>query len=144
MQALQIEVELESVSDVGPRLAAGTFDAVLSDYRQGPNLVRPYLYWHSSGPLNFGHYANPHVDAALDAIRHAVDDEAYAAGVAAFQRAIVDDPPAVFRAWRERARAVSARFSVPAEPDTDVLNSIHLWRPSADGGGAATQRAAGR
>ena len=34
--------------------------------------------------------------------------------MAAFQRAIVDDPPAIFLAWSERARAVSTRFDVPA------------------------------
>jgi len=142
LQALQVDVELESVSDLEARLRSGRFDAVLSDYRQGPNLVRPYLYWHSGGPLNFGRYANPRVDAALDAIRHATSDDAYAAGVAAFQRAIVDDPPAVFLVWRERARAVSARFQVPPETDVDVLNSIHLWRPAADAGAAGQQHTA--
>jgi peptide/nickel transport system substrate-binding protein len=141
LQALNVDVALESVTDVAARLRSGRFDAVLSDYRQGPNLVRPYLYWHSGGPLNFGHYSNPRVDAALDTVRHATSDQAYAAGVADFQRAIVDDPPAVFLAWGERARAVSARFEVPHDADTDVLNTIHTWRPSA-GGGAAPQPAA--
>jgi peptide/nickel transport system substrate-binding protein len=142
LRALQVDVELESVPDMEARLRSGRFDAVLSDYRQGPNLVRPYLYWHSGGPLNFGRYANPRVDAALDAIRHATSDDAYAAGVAAFQRAIIDDPPAVFLVWRERARAVSARFLVPPETDVDVLNSIHLWRPAAGAGVPGQQHVA--
>jgi len=142
LQALQVDVELESVSDLEARLRSGRFDAVLSDYRQGPNLVRPYLYWHSGGPLNFGRYANAQVDAALDGVRHATSDAAYAAGVAAFQRAVIDDPPAVFLVWRERARAVSARFQVPPDPDTDVLNSIHLWRPVPDGAAGGGSRAA--
>ena len=46
---------------------------------------------------------------------------AYKAGVAAFQRAILDDPPAIFLAWSERARAVSTRFDVPVEPERDIL-----------------------
>jgi peptide/nickel transport system substrate-binding protein len=131
LQAINVETELELVpgEQVVPRLQAGDFDAVLSDYIQGPNLVRPYLFWHSGAPYNFGHYSNSQVDAALDAIRHAADDSAYKAGVTAFQRAIVDDPPAVFLAWRERARAVSTRFQVPAEPQNDILASLHLWRP---------------
>ena len=65
-------------------------------------------------------------------IRRAADDAMYKAGVAAFWRAIVDDPPAVFLAWPERARAVSTRFAVPVEPDTDVLNTLHLWKPAAE------------
>ncbi len=105
---------------------------LLADSRQGPNLVRPYLFWHTGGPVNWGHYSNKAVDAALDAIRHAADDAAYKSGVTAFQKAIIDDPPAVFIAWRERARAVSRRFVVPAEPDTDILSTLHLWRPAGD------------
>jgi peptide/nickel transport system substrate-binding protein len=134
LRAVGVDLTLESVaSDEALRRArSGDFDVLLADTRQGPNLVRPYLFWHTGGPNNWGHYSNKTVDAALDAIRHAPDDAGYKAGVAAFQRAIIDDPPAVFLAWRERARAVSTRFYVPAEPDTDVLATLHLWRP-ADG-----------
>jgi hypothetical protein len=73
------------------------------------------------------------VDAALDAIRHAPNDDAYKAGVAAFQKAIVDDPPAIFLAWGERARAVSTRFELPpVEPGVDILPTLRLWRPATD------------
>ncbi len=71
-------------------------------------------------------------DAALDGIRHAPDDGAYKDGVAAFQRAIIDDPPAIFLAWSERARAVSTRFEVPVEPGRDVLSTLRFWRPVGD------------
>lgn len=130
LQAAGIEITLESVpaDEFGVRLRTGNFDAVLSDYQQGPNLVRPYMYWHSNGPFNFGHYRSTAVDDALDGIRRAPDDQVYKAGVAAFWRAIVDDPPAVFLAWPERIHAVSTRFSVPAEPDTSLLNTLHLWK----------------
>jgi ABC-type transport system substrate-binding protein len=101
-------------------------------------LARPYVFWHSGGPFNWGHFSSKAVDAALDSIRHAADDAAYKAGVAAFQRAIVEDPPAIFLAWSERARAVSRRFDVPAEPEGDVLGVLRLWRPDAG------ERTAGR
>jgi len=71
------------------------------------------------------------VDAALDAMRHAPNDTAYRTAVAAFQQAIVDDPPALFLAWSERARAVNTRFVVPNEPERDVWSSLRLWRPAA-------------
>jgi peptide/nickel transport system substrate-binding protein len=134
LQAIGVDLELEMLpgSQVISRLQTGDFDAILADYIQGPNLVRPYLFWYSGGPFNWGRYSNSQADAALDAIRHAVDDEAYKAGVSTFQRAIVEDPPAIFLVWRERARAVSARFQVPAKPHDDVLGSLHLWRPATD------------
>lgn len=139
LQSAGFAVELESVpaDRVVPRLAAGDFDAVLSDYRQGPNMVRPYLFWHSGAPFNFGAYSNRNVDAALDAIRYAADDAAYAAGVAAFERGMVDDPPAVFLSWRERARVVSTRFDVPLDRTVDALGWLHLWKPAAGGSPAS-------
>lgn len=134
LQAIGIDPVLEQVSvkQFRARVQAGDFDAVLADFPQGPTMVRPYLFWHTGAPLNFGHYSNKQVDAALDAIRHAIDDSAYKNGVAAFQRAMVDDPPAIFLSWRERARAVSTRFTVPSAPGSDVLTTIHLWRPATD------------
>jgi peptide/nickel transport system substrate-binding protein len=132
-----LDITLESVpgDQVVPRLRAGHFDAVLSDYRQGPNVLRSSLFWYSDGPDNYGGYHNVHVDRALDRIRHAADDAEYAAGVVEYQQAIVDDPPAVFLAWRERARAVSRRFVLPADPGADVLATIHLWRPTSASAG---------
>jgi ABC-type transport system substrate-binding protein len=113
------------------RLNSGKFEATLIDVANGP-LVRPYLRWHSAGPRNLGHYSNSGVDRALEAIRHAANDTEYRAGVSAFQDAIVSDPPAIFLAWSERARAVSARFLVPAEPGRDILTTLRAWHPSAD------------
>ena len=72
------------------------------------------------------------MDAALDAIRQAPDDDAYRAGVADLQRAILDDPPAIFLAWSERARAVSTAFEVPTQQDRDPLTTLRLWRPAGD------------
>src|SRR5439155_24999245 len=134
LQAVGVDLELELVSleQYVARVVSGRgdFDAVIVDAQQGPNLARPYLFWHSGAPNNFGHYSSTRVDAALDSIRHASDDAAYKAGVAAFQSAMIDDPPAVFLAWRERARALSRRFVVPPDPNNDVLFSIRLWRPA--------------
>jgi hypothetical protein len=79
--------------------------------------------------LNWGHYRSSAADSGLDTIRHARNDETYRQGVAAFQRAIGNDPPAIFLAWIERARAVSTRFEVPLEPERDVWSTVRLWRP---------------
>jgi peptide/nickel transport system substrate-binding protein len=126
IQALTID---ELVARVTKR---GDFDAVLFDAQLGPTLFRPYQWWHSGGPKNYGGFSSAKVDAALDTIRYATNEREYAAAVLEFQRAMIADPPAIFLAWGERARAVSRRFDVAAEPDRDVLTTLRLWKPAAD------------
>jgi ABC-type transport system substrate-binding protein len=134
LQSVGLDLDLEFV-DVDPflsRLQSGDFDCAVGAVISGPSLVRPYWVWHSGGPFNWGKFESRNVDIALDSIRHAANDEEYKAGVAAFQRAVIADPPAIFLAWGERARAVSTRFEVPDEPGRDILGSLRLWRPGAD------------
>jgi ABC-type transport system substrate-binding protein len=134
LRAIGVDLDLKLVNgeELLARWETGDFDAFLSDMLQGPNMLWPYLYWHSGAPNNHGHYSSARVDTALDAIRHAADDAAYKAGVAAFEGAMVDDPPAIFLAWRERARAVSSRFHVPGDAGADVIFSLREWRLAAD------------
>ena len=73
---------------------------------------------------------SPRLDEALDRIRYAANDEEYRAAVAGLQKATVDDPPAIFLAWGERARAVNRRFDVAAEPNRDPLTTLRLWKPA--------------
>jgi peptide/nickel transport system substrate-binding protein len=129
---INLDLELTTLDKFYQRTQAADFDVALGDVRTGPNLLQPYQFWHSGSPNNWGQFSSPSVDAALDRIRHAPDDAAYKDGVAEFQRAIIDDPPAIFLAWSERARAVSTRFEVPVEPGRDVLSTLRLWRPVGD------------
>lgn len=135
LQAVGVELELERVpvDQIYERTKRGDFDVLLADVVAGPTLVRPLWFWYSNAQFNWGGYSNAAVDRALDAVREAPDDGAYRAGVSAFERAIVADPPAVFIAWSERARAVSTAFDVPAEPGRDILGTLRLWRPAAGG-----------
>jgi hypothetical protein len=52
--------------------------------------------------------------------------------VRALQRAVSDDPPAIFLAWGTRSRAVSTKFDVQQQPGTDIIATMRSWRPSAD------------
>lgn len=133
-----VDMKVEEVSVPRINEAAGKrdFDAILAPMISGPTLFRPYLWWHSGGPLNRTGYSSRDVDAALDAVRHARTDDEYRRGVEQFQQAIHNDPPAIFLAWDERARAVSNRFAVVAEPGTDILDSLRLWRPVEPRSGA--------
>jgi len=133
LRAVGVELELQRVStdQIFGRLQSGDFDAVLADAQLGPTLRPLYQFWHSGGPYNWGGFSRPEVDAAFDQVRSASDDSAYQAAVATVQRAIIDDPPAIFLAWGERLRAVSIRFDVHEEPGRDILSTLGLWRPAA-------------
>jgi peptide/nickel transport system substrate-binding protein len=110
-------------------VARRDFDAALMDVVSGPSLFRPFLWWHS-GATNPAGFSSAVVDAALDRIRHAGSDDDYRSAVVAFQRSTMEDPPAIFLAWSERARAVSKRFLVTnAQPGRDILTTLRLWKP---------------
>ncbi|MGE3178800.1 MAG: ABC transporter substrate-binding protein [Vicinamibacterales bacterium] len=132
LQSVGIDLQLESVplDEFARRLTARDYDILLTDALSGPTLARPYVFWHSQGPYNYGGFNSREVDAALEQVRDAENDDTYRRGVAAFQRAIANDPPAIFLAWSERARAVSTSFEVRSEPGRDIVNDIHLWRPA--------------
>jgi ABC-type transport system substrate-binding protein len=134
LEMVNVSMDLEeAVPDrILGAMAQHDFDAVLLDVVSGPSLFRPFVAWHS-GAANPGGFASPIVDGALERIRHAVSDDDYRSGVAAFQHAMTEDPPAIFLAWSQRARAVSKRFLVPdGEPGRDVLGTLRLWKPAGD------------
>ena len=100
---------------------------------QRTDAVPPYLVWHSGGPFNWGHFGSPdnrrrarRVFATLHPMTITVRRSP------AFKQAFVDDPPAIFLAWRN-ARAPSAGGStVPSEHGRDILSTLRLWKPAAD------------
>ena len=135
LQQVGIEMAIEEVP-VAEQLAAikgGHFEAVLTEMISGPTLLRAYQMWHSDG---FWNYHSPAIDTALDEIRYAASDDAYVTAVGHLQQTAMDDPPAIFLAWNERARAISKTFDVPpAEPGRpDILSTLRQWKPA---GGAA-------
>jgi ABC-type transport system substrate-binding protein len=136
LEAVGVNMILREASADELRRAAtqGQFEAIVTSVISGPSIFRPYLWWDSKGSLNRTGYSNRSVDSALDTVRHAISDEEYSAGVEAFQRSILLDPPAVFLAWDERARAVNNRFDVAPQPGIDIIRTLHLWRPVAGAG----------
>jgi len=110
---------------------AGTFEAFLSEFISGPTVLRPYQLWHTKGSGNpEGRLGNAAIDAAFDKVRYAEDEETYRSAVAQLQKTFLDDPPAIFLAWSERARAITKRYVVPpAPPGRDVLGTLRLWTP---------------
>lgn len=128
---VDMKFEVLPLDEFSARAVAGQFEAILGDVVGGPAMLRPSLLWHSTGSNNWGHYSNPAVDAAIDGLNRAENDTAYKKAFADFQRALVDDPPAIFLTWIQRARAVSTRYEVPSEPGREILRNLRLWRQLA-------------
>jgi len=131
-QLYQIGVELTleriPIDRLYARATAGQFDLLLADMLAGPTMARQQWFFGSGAQFNWGHYSNADVDHAFDVMRGAATEPEYRLGVAAYTRAIVSDPPAIFLAWSERTRAVSTRYAVPADPARDVLSTLRQWR----------------
>ena len=119
------------------RMATGNFDSILIEPVSYRSSAFVYGLWHSPPPdakvrldAGSGYKA---ADAALDRFRRAVSDDEVRASIADVQRAIYDDPPAIFIDWTERTRALSRSIDVPEERGRDILGWIQRWKPSAPG-----------
>lgn len=129
-----VDLDLEPVppGELVRRLQRVEFQSFLVQLAGAKVLSWPYLFLHSPEPgqvplVNWGYTA---ADKALDRIRNARSDDEVRVAVAELQRVLYDDPPAVFIAWDERARAVSRRFEIPTEPGQDILRTLWQWRPA--------------
>jgi peptide/nickel transport system substrate-binding protein len=132
--AIGVDMRLETVTfkDFNSRIAAGEFDAVLSEFIVGNSPSRPFTFWYSGGKQNFWGYMSRGVDEALDGIRRASNDEDYKNAFRKFQLEIFDNPPAVFLALGETSRAVNKRFKVVAPAGSDILPTIADWQIAVD------------
>jgi ABC-type transport system substrate-binding protein len=142
--ALEVQRQLSEIGvdirfDVQPfgtydkRVRSGNFEAAMMDLVGGPSLSRASIMWRSPARkdvLPYFGYHNPVTEALLEDLRLESDETAIRSGVRKLQQAFLDNPPAIFLAWNERARTVRADFNVPVEPGTDPL--AMLWRWGAD------------
>jgi peptide/nickel transport system substrate-binding protein len=129
---VEMTLEAEPIDRFNRRIAAGDFDALLMEIVSGTSVNRPFSFWHSAGIHSFSGYANASVDRALEDIRRSPDDNSYRQAFSRFQHAIFDDPPAIFLAWGETARAVSRRFNVVKAPGGDIRMTISDWTLSSE------------
>lgn len=127
---VDMNLEVVPLKDFIRRTDSGNFESVIVDFNGGPGLVRPYQFWRSSARPLFSGFGYTAADQALDAIRYAPDEASFRRAVSALQRVFAEDPPALFLAWSETARAVSRRFEVPVADDQDPLRVIWAWRPA--------------
>ena len=126
---VDMEIQPAVGAEWGNRLAAGDFDAFLSEQTSGRSLSWVYMFWHSPPPgervmLKSGYNA---ADDVLDRLRRAVGDPETRLAVSDLQKVLHEDPPAVFLAWGEGSRAVKNDFVVPDAAPPDVMGSLWQW-----------------
>jgi hypothetical protein len=134
LEAIGVSLDIEETQPekIGAAMASHDYEAALIDILSGPNMFRQYRSW-----IQLVHFESPAVVEALDAVRHAVGEKSYDEAVARYQRAVAQDPPAIFLAWGHPSRAVSNRLNVQAQADRDIIQTLRLWRSSADTRNAA-------
>lgn len=125
---VDMSIELLSLPQMGARIASGQFEAFLFELTNVRTLGYTYLFWHSQSESNVrtGYSA---ADAALDQIRVARNDDELRAAVRALQDVMKNDPPAIFIAYPEMARAVSNEYGLPGG-DEDIFHTIARWTTS--------------
>ena len=128
---VDMQIESVAVTELGRRVVAGNFDALLLEWASGRSLAWTYMSFHSGfAPklgINHGYQA---ADGLLEALRGSRSDEETRQLVGDLQRLFFEDPPAIYLAWPKVSRAVSTSFAVPDEPGRDVMGSLWQWRPA--------------
>jgi ABC-type oligopeptide transport system substrate-binding subunit len=96
----------------------------------GPTPSRAYIFWASArefqGAYNIFGYENTEVERLFQTLRTTRNEAAVRSTTRRLQRELLEDPPALFLAWRERARAIRKEFAYPTEPGVDPI--FFLWR----------------
>ena len=137
---VDMQFEVVPIQEYDSRIREGRFEAVLVDMTSGPTLARPYVFWGSArrdGLHAFG-YENAEAARLFELLRTSVNEAAVRSAVGRLQRVLLEDPPALFLAWNERARAVRRRFDV-GEPGRDPLFTIWQWTENTDRRAVSTQ-----
>lgn len=132
---VDMQVELLSAPDMGRRIGTGQFEAFLFELANARMLGYTYTFWHSQSPesVRTGYAA---ADNALDLMRYAGTPDQIKAAVRMVQDVMQDDPPAIFIAYPQVARAVNRRFELPSGEE-DIFHTISRWRLAT---GSAAER----
>ena len=138
---VDMQFEVVPIQEYVRRIREGQFDAVLVDMISGPTLGRPFLFWRSARQFkgfNMFGYENPEAERLFQVLRTSSNEAAVRSAVSRLQRVLLEDPPALFLAWNQRARAVNRRFRVDAS-GRDPLFTIWQWTENTDRRPVSTQ-----
>ena len=127
-----VDMQFKSVpiTDFGPLLRRGEFDAVIGDMISGPTPPRAFVWWRSGrrfkGDLNTFGYENSEAERLFESLPRSTNEAATRSAVSRLQRVLHEDPPAIFIAWSTRIRAINKRFILPGT-SRDPLVTISQW-----------------
>lgn len=128
---IDMSVVLLPVQELASRIGAGDYEAFLFELANARVLGYTYAFWHSESPesVRTGYRG---ADAALDRMRYARTDDEVRDAVRDVQDAMRNDPPAIFLAYPQVARAVSTKFEIPSGEE-DIFHTIARWKPARRG-----------
>ena len=133
---VDMQFKVVSFAEFNNLIAKGQFDAVLIDLISGPTPERPFIFWRSArafqGVYNVFGYENAEAERAFGVLRTSTNEAAVRSATARLQRVMSEDPPALFLAWSERARAIRSDILVPQNEAYDLMFTLSSWqrRPS--------------
>jgi peptide/nickel transport system substrate-binding protein len=137
---VDMQVQVVSFEEYDARIRDGKFEAVLVDMTSGPTLARPHVFWGSprrEGLHSFG-YSNSEAARLFEMLRASTNEAVIRSTVSRLQRVLLEDPPGLFLAWNQRARAVRRNFRV-AQNGSDPLFTIWQWTENSDRRTVSTQ-----
>jgi peptide/nickel transport system substrate-binding protein len=131
---VDMQFEVVSLDAWNDRIRDGKFEAVLVDMISGPSFGRPFIFWRSAkkfdGLNKFG-WENAEAEGLFKELREsALDETKTRDATEKLQRVFLEDPPALFLAWSERARVVGPKFTPVIDDDRDPVLTMWRWTPA--------------
>lgn len=133
---VDVRFEVVPLEEFARRMGTNQFEAALLDMISGPTPGRAYIFWASArqfkGAYNIFGYENAESERLFRTIRTTRNEAAVRSATRRLQRVLLEDPPALFLAWNERARAIRREFAFPDEPGEDPVLSVWRWTRRPD------------
>jgi peptide/nickel transport system substrate-binding protein len=134
---VNLQFEVLPIQEFDTRIREGRFEAMLIDAISGPSISRPHGFWRSARGfkgMNWFGYENPEAERLFNVLIETTNEAAVRSAIGRLQRVFIEDPPALFIAWNQSARAVRRQFQVVEEPGRDPLYTIWRWTPITENG----------
>jgi peptide/nickel transport system substrate-binding protein len=130
---VDLALERLSLPQLSERLRSGQFDSFIAPTSSGRSFEWLYRRWHSPEGPQAEHQDSSYrgADTILEHLRTVRSESEIRSAIADLQQRFFEDAPAVFLAWPETTRAVSARFDVGERDDPDVYANLWRWRVAA-------------
>jgi peptide/nickel transport system substrate-binding protein len=133
---VDLQFKVVPLAEFARRMGTGEFDAALLDMSSGPTPGRAWVFWASArahqGGYNVFGYENAEAERLFELLRTTRNEAAVRSATRRLQRVLLDDPPALFLAWNERARAIRREFAFPDEPGVDPVFTLWRWTRRPD------------